>query len=124
MKPWIFFGASEAAIAAAAQTELLPANIVSILVQLPLVGIIVWLQLQNQKWLEHMLEIQRQSLKEIYDGQQVFLSALLAQIDIKQNKMADRVELLTQQVAMFAATLSEVTKVDDVIDRLMEKIQK
>jgi hypothetical protein len=91
---------------------------------LPLVAVIIWLQLQNQKWLEHMLEIQRNSIKEIYAGQQSFLNQLLGQIEAKQNKMADRIELLTQEVAMFRATLGEAVNVKDVVDQLMERIQK
>ena len=66
-----------------------------------------------------MLEVQRNSIKEIYDGQQVFLTALLAQMEAKQNKMFDGIERLTQQVALFGATLEEAVNVKDVIDRLM-----
>ena len=69
-----------------------------------------------------MLEVQRESIVSIYEGQQTFMNALLGQMETKQNKMSDRIELLTQQVAITGATVSELSKVDDVIDRLMEKI--
>ena len=124
LKTWLFVGVSEALIGALALTQIIPESMISIFAQLPLVAVIIWLQLQNQKWLEHMLEIQRNSIKEIYDGQQVFLTALLQQIDAKQSKMADRVELLTQQVALFRETLGEAINIKDVIDRLMEEINK
>ncbi|KKM93536.1 hypothetical protein LCGC14_1207430 [marine sediment metagenome] len=124
LKPWLFVGVSEALIGALAQTQIIPESMISIFAQLPLVAVIIWLQLQNQKWLERMLEVQRNSIKEIYDGQQVFLTALLQQMDVKQTKMADRIELLTQQVALFRETLGEAINIKDVIDRLMEEINK
>jgi hypothetical protein len=124
LKPWLFFGITELTIRAAAQAQIIPESIISIFAQLPLVAVIIWLQLQNQKWLEHMLEIQRNSIKEIYAGQQTFLNQLLGQIEAKQNKMADRIELLTQEVAMFRATLGEAVNVKDVVDQLLEKIKK
>lgn len=117
MKPWLLFGAGELAITGLTQAQILPENLLSILIQLPLVAVIIWLQIQNQKWLEHMLEVQRNSLKEIY-------GMLLAQMEAKQNKMSDRIELLTQQVAMFGATLGEAVNVKDVVDRLMDQMKK
>ena len=124
MRPWFFLGVSELVVGVAAQAQAIPENLISIFAQLPLVAVIIWLQLQNQKWLEHMLEMQRNSIKEIYDGQQVFLTALLAQMEAKQNKMSDGIERLTQQVALFGATLEEAVNVKDVIDRLMGEIKK
>lgn len=124
LKPWLFVGLGELVVGTAAQAQIIPDNLINIFAQLPLVAVIIWLQLQNQKWLEHMLEVQRNSIKEIYAGQQTFLTALLSQIEAKQNKMADLIELLTQEVTMFRATLGEAVNVKDVVDQLMEKIQK
>jgi hypothetical protein len=124
MKPWLFLGVSEVLVAVSAQTNILPENLISIFVQLPLVAVIIWLQLQNQKWLEHMLEVQRSSLKSIYEGQNAFLDTLLKQIDDKQNKMVDQIEYLGKMVALLHATVSEVVKVDDVIDRLLGEIRR
>lgn len=124
MKPWLFLGVSELAITGLTQAQILPENLLSILIQLPLVAVIIWLQIQNQKWLEHMLEVQRKSLKEIYGQQQETLNMLLAQMESKQNKMSDRIELLTQQVAMFGATLGEAVNIKDVVDRLMDQMKK
>ena len=120
----MFLGVSEAGLAALSQSQVLPDNLVNLFVQLPLVAVIIWLQFQNQKWLEHMLEVQRKSIKEIYAGQEAFLTALLNQIEGKQDKMGDRIELLAHQVAMFRETLSEAVNVKDVVDQLMEKINK
>lgn len=124
MKQWLLVGLGGLAVGTAAQAQIIPDNFINIFAQLPLVAVIIWLQMQNQKWLERMLEVQRTSIKEIYDGQQVFLTALLSQMEAKQNKMADRIELLTQQVAVFGATLGEAVNVKDVIDRLMGEIKK
>lgn len=124
MKPWFFLGISETAIFIATQVEILPDNLVSILVQLPLVAVVVWLQLQNQRWLERMLEVQRVSIKETYASQQIFLDKLLSQMDAKQEKMISQVELLAAQIALCNATVGEVAKVDDVIDRLLTEVRK
>lgn len=114
----------EGIILGLAQVEVIPGGLWEIAKDFPvLVGVLATLY-YLMKWLDKMLEAQRVMLREVYEGNQLFLSNLLTQIEAKQNKMADRIELLTQQVAMSTATLGEVTKVDDVIDRLMEKIQK
>lgn len=123
LKPWLFVGASEVLLTALAQSQMIPDNLIGILAQVPLVAIIIWLQIQNQKWLEHMLEVQRESIVSIYEGQQKFVNALLSQAGQKQDKMSNLLELLTQQVAITGATVGEMAKVDDVIDRFMEKIE-
>jgi hypothetical protein len=122
MKPWLFLGASEGAITLAAQAQLIPENLLSILARLPLVAVIIWLQLQNQKWLERMLKIQRESIKEIYDGQNKFLDNLLRQIEAKQEQMTNNVDNLKDEVAMMRATLGEAINVKDVVDQLVDRI--
>jgi hypothetical protein len=76
-----------------------------------------------REWLENMLETQRLSLKETYEGQQQFITVLLSQIESKQNNMADRIELLTQQLAMNTATVSEVAKVDSIVSELIARLE-
>jgi hypothetical protein len=108
----------------AAQTSVIPDNLLLLLTNLPIVALVVWLQLQNQKWLEHMLSIQRESLKSIYEGQNQFLNTLIIQMENKQDEMASQLKDLTNNVKMLNATVSEVVKVDDVIDRLLLEIRK
>lgn len=114
----------KAAIFGLAQAEIIPGGLWEIAKDFPVLVVFLAALYYLMRWMDRMLEAQREMLKEVYESNQLFLSNLLAQIDAKQNKMSDRIELLTQQVALSSATLSEVTKVDDVIDRLMEKIQK
>ncbi len=123
LKPWLLVGAAETLVAALAQSQMLPDNLINILAQVPLVAVIIWLQLQNQKWLEHMLEVQRSSIVSIYEGQQKFMNALLTQLETKQNSMIDRIELLTQQVALTGATVAETTKLDEMLNTLMDRIE-
>ncbi len=135
MKPWILVGVSEALLGVAVQSQMIPDSMVSIFAQLPLVAVIIWLQLQNQKWLKSMLDTQREALHAIYEAntkslndahesRNKFLNTLLGQIETQQNKMSYQLDELTKQVALFGATLSEVGKVDDVIDRLLAEIRK
>lgn len=114
----------EVVILGLAQAEVIPGGLWEIAKDFPVLVVFLATLYYLMRWLDRMLEAQRAMLKEVYDSNQLFLANLLTQIEAKQNKMADRIELLTQQVAMSTATLSELTKVDDVIDRLMEKIQK
>lgn len=128
MKPWLFVGVVFYKISIGFiglfQTELVSDSAWRILEEVPTLTIFLGALYYLLKWMERMLELQKQGMKEIYDGQQVFLNTLLSQIETKQNKMADRIELLTQQVAMFRETLSEAVNVKDVVDQLMEKIKK
>lgn len=124
LKPWLFVGLGELVVGTAAQAQIIPDNLINIFVQLPLVAVIIWLQLQNQKWLEHMLEVQRNSIKEIYAGQQAFLLALLNQIEAKQNKMSDQITGVEKQLNIFGAMLAEVASMDDLVERLMERLRK
>ncbi len=112
-----------------AQADIFPEGTGNFFAQLPFVGVLVWLWLQtdkrqreenqnNREYMEHMLEVQREFFRESL----LRSDESLKRADMRQNQMADRVELLTQQLAMNTSTLNEVTKVDDVVDQLLERI--
>ncbi|MCP4083206.1 MAG: hypothetical protein GY743_23535 [Planctomycetaceae bacterium] len=87
----------------------IPDTIISFLLQLPpLVGVIIWLQFRNQKWLEHMLSIQRASLKEVYKSQEVFMVQLLEQMADKQDEMARQVGAATDQAKLTQSVVREI----------------
>ncbi len=104
------------------QADIIPIELLQAFKDFPLLFIFLGSLYYLMKWLEKMLEAQRVNLREIYDNNQVFLSNLLSQIEVKQNKMSDRIELLTQQVAIVNATVAEVAKIDDVVDKLMDRL--
>jgi hypothetical protein len=52
------------------------------------------------------------------------LSTLLAQLEAKQNNMSDRIELLTQQVAVNTSTVSEIAQVDAIVSDLIAKLEQ
>lgn len=114
----------ETAVISLAQAEIVPNGIWEIVKDFPVLGLFLATLYYLMKWLDKTLEAQRLALKEVYESNQLFLSTLLNQIETKQNRMADRIELLTQQVALSTATLSEVVNFEDSIKRLMEKIQE
>jgi len=129
------FSFSEILLSILAQAELMPDSLFSIIAQLPLVAVIVWLWLQTDKrqredneksreWLEHMINVQRESIKEIYAGNTDFLNTLISQIDAKQAFTSDRVELLTQQLAINTATVNEIAKVDSVVNELIDRLER
>lgn len=117
------------------QSEIMSNSMMRILEQFPIVGLVIFTlyyvqkqqredNKQTREWLEHMLEMQRTSMSEIYDSQNVFTSTLLAQIAAKQNKMTDIIELLTQQVAINTSTVSEIAKVDSIVSELISKLEQ
>jgi hypothetical protein len=129
--PIIFLGVYEISrmglVYAMAQTPDIPGGLWDVAKEFPglvIAGGAAYSAYYVMKWLDKMLEAQRLALKEVYDSNQIFLSGLLGQIEAKQNKMADRIELLTQQVALINATVSELAKMDDVVERLMDKLER
>lgn len=77
----------------------------------PFIAVIIFLWIQSDKRLERMLDIERK-----------FFSDILKRIDARQNQTSDRVELLTQQLAMNTAATNESLKKDDVVDQLLEHL--
>jgi predicted RecB family endonuclease len=74
---------------------------------------------ETRSWLEKMLRMQQ----ETYESQQKFVTALLSQIESKQNNMSDRIELLTQQMAVNTSTVSEIAKVDTIVSELIARLE-
>lgn len=105
------------------QLDFVPENLVGLLLQLPLVGLIVWLQLQNQKWFERMLSLHDESVKEIYAKNQVLVNDLLGIMQCRQVKMLEAVGLLEKQIDLFRANLSEIVELEDLVGRILEKIK-
>jgi hypothetical protein len=79
---------------------------------------------ETRAWLEKMLEIQRQSLKEIYSSQQAFLTPLLSEMEVKQNRMVENIERLSQQLSVNTATVNEVAKVDSIVSELIARLEQ
>ena len=119
-----------------AQIDAMPDSLISIFAQIPLVAVIVFLWIRTDKnqredkekdrlWLEHMLELQRASIKETYESSQNLEAALIGQIVEKQNDMLAEIKNLTGQIGLNTATVNEVAKVEslasDLIDRLERK---
>lgn len=117
------------------QSQIVSDSMLRILEQFPIVVLVIFTSYYTQKqqrednrqtrqWLEHMLEVQRNSLKEIYESQATFLSTLINQIAAKQEKMSEIMELLTQQVALNTSTVSEIAKVDTIVAELITRLEQ
>jgi len=130
------FGVGEILVSILAQIDAMPDSLISIFAQIPLVAVIVFLWIRTDKnqredkekdrlWLEHMLELQRASIKETYESSQNLEAALIGQIVEKQNDMLAEIKNLTGQIGLNTATVNEVAKVEslasDLIDRLERK---
>lgn len=136
----------EAIVLSILQSDIMSDSLMRILEQFPVLGVILIVMYYMQKAyredaketnarLEHMLEAQRVNLKEIYETNkegnrltyevnQTFLSTLIAQIEAKQTRMSDRIELLTQQLAINTSTVNEIAKVDSIISELIARLEE
>ncbi len=123
-KPLLTFGIGETLIGVLAQVDVMPDSLISIFAQLPLVAVIVWLWLQTDKrqreekekdrvWLEHMLALQRNAIKEAYESR----DTLISQID-------GEIRGLTQQLSINTATVNEIAKVDSVVSDLIDRLER
>ena len=138
----VSFSAYEATIIGLYQQQVVSDSMFRVLEQFPIVAIVMftlyYVQRQQREdnrqsrewqrendqltrdWLDKMMENQREAYKE----NQVFLSTLLAQIDTKQNRMSDRIEILTQQLSVNTSTVSEIAKVDTIVSELIGKLEQ
>lgn len=78
----------------------------------------------NREWLEKMLAVQHETLKEAYNSRDAIISSIIAQIEIKQNRMDNNIELLSQQLAVNTSTVSEIAKVDAIVSDLIARLEK
>ncbi len=118
------------------QSQIAPDGaVIRIFEQFPIVGLVIFTlyyvqkqqredNKQTREWLEHMLDLQRSSLKEIYGKQNTFLATVIAQIETKQNDMADKIELLAQQIAVNTSTVNEIAKVDSIVAELIARLEQ
>lgn len=78
----------------------------------------------NREWLEKMLASQHDTLKEAYNSRDVIISSIIAQIEVKQNKMDNQIEALTKQLAINTSTVGEIAKVDTIVSDLIARLEK
>lgn len=90
--------------------------------ELPVLALFLATLYYLTKWGTRMLEVQRSELRDIYESNQKFLSALLDGIKDRQDKMDTSIETLAIEIRSLHATLSELTKVDDVIEQMIDRI--
>ncbi len=112
------FAISELVLTGLAQTQIIPGEITSILIQLPVVGLFAWYVLhsnkQNREWLDHLMETQDERHKRTLE----LFEKILERIDIRQNQMADRVEAITQQLAINTSTVNESMRMGELAEEL------
>jgi NAD kinase len=106
------------------QADIIPDGFWEVAKDFPVLAIFLGTLYYLSRLGERMLEAQRIALKEVYEAHQTFVSSLLDQLERKQDKMDESVGSLTNEIAILRGTLSEVAKVDDVIDRLLAEIRK
>lgn len=67
---------------------------------------------------------QRELFKMALSEQREMYTESLGRLEVRYGQMSDRVELLTQQVALNTTATNEVAKTDDIIERLISLIKE
>lgn len=120
--PVVILGTYEGLLFGLAQAQLVPDGLWDIAKELPVLALFLATLYYLTKWGSRMLEAQRAELREIYENNQKFLSALLDGIITRQDKMDISIETLAIEIRNLHATLGELTKVDDVIEQMIDRI--
>jgi hypothetical protein len=117
------FAISEVTLASLEQAQIIPSEFANILIQLPVVGLFAWYVLhsnkQNREWLDHLLEIQDNRHTRTIN----LFEKILEKIDTRQNQTADRVELLTQQLAVNTSTVNESMRLGELAEELKKLVE-
>ncbi len=122
--PLTILGVSELIIWILSQIDVIPDQLFNIFMQLPVVGLFAWYVLysnkQTREWLDHLLKTQderHQRTIELFEN-------IFDRMDTRQGQMADRIELITQQLAINTATVNEIAKVDSIVSELIGRLEK
>lgn len=106
------------------QAQVMPSEFSSILIQLPVVGLFIWYTLysgkQNREWLDHLMTIQ----DERHQRTDALFEHILERMDIRQNQMADRMELLTQQLAVNSGAINEAMRLAELAEELKKLVKQ
>jgi hypothetical protein len=119
----IYFISGEIAIIGLAQANIIPGDLVSIFVQLPLVGLFAWYVLhstkQNREWLNYLLKAQDERHHRTIE----LFERILEKFDARLSQMSDKIELFTQQLSINTSTVSESMRLHELREEL-QKIRK
>ena len=118
------FTIADLGIIGLSQAQIVPGEFSSVLIQLPVVGLFVWYTLysgkQNREWLDHLMTIQdkrHQRTDELFER-------ILERIDVRQNQISDRVELLTQQLAVNSSAINEAMRLAELAEELRKLVKQ
>jgi len=118
------FAVSELAISTLAQFDILPTEFSSVLIQLPIVGLFAWYVLhsnkQNREWLDRLMETQDQRHQRTVE----LFEKIFDRIDVRQNQLSDRIELLTQQLAVNSSAINEAMRLAELAEELKKLVDK
>jgi len=109
---------------ALAQAQVVPPNAWEIFKDFPLLTAVMVIVYFMARWFEKILNDQRKTLTEIYDGNQKFLLSFLKSIEDRQNATDEKISALTKETEMMRATLGEAVNVRDIVDQLMDRLAK
>lgn len=123
--PLVALGVSELTIYLLSQIGVIPDQLFNIFAQLPVVGLFAWYVLhsnkQTREWLNHLLETQDKRHQRAIESQDSrhkdtvrLFEKIFDRIDKRQGEM-------NQQLAINAATASEISKISELIGKLEQR---
>jgi len=124
LKAFIAIASVEFARVGLQQAEIIPAGVWEVFKDFPLLAMVMVIIYFIARWFEKILNDQRTSLKEIYEGNQKILLTLMKQIEGRQDHLDDGIEKISGEIALMRSTLAEVANVNDVVDQLMDRLPR
>jgi hypothetical protein len=127
--PWIVFGTVETATLIAAQVEAIPTDLLSIFVQLPLIGLFAWYVLKKDRdtreWIDHLMEDKdKQQVKRDEDKDKQFsrvidlFEKIIDRQDNRQTDLVTSIGAMERTLTLNTATVSESIRLSELVDEL------
>jgi len=106
------------------QGQVIPDSISNFLIQLPFVGILIWLWQRWEKTRREDAKITREHEDYMLKLQRNFFTEIVGAEREVQHEMVEEIRELTKQVTLNTATINEVYKVDDVVRQVLDRLEK
>jgi hypothetical protein len=115
---------SNAALIGLAQSDIIPSDLISIFIQLPLIGLFAWYVLKKDRdtreWIDHLMTEQEKRYNRTID---LFEKI----IDRQDNRQAEWIRSLSDIkniLTLNTATVSESIRLTDLVDSVTEELKK
>jgi predicted PurR-regulated permease PerM len=122
MRLALTFAISEVALIGLAQSNIIPSDLISIFIQLPLIGLFAWYVLKKDRdtreWIDHLMEEQEKRYNRTID----LFEKIIDRQDNRQADLITTLALLEKTLTLNTATVSESMRLGELIDELKKNL--